>query len=143
MAYTLQKKVVKDTDSEFDNHAYGLTYPVRSGSTMFESTYNLVDAASANIRNLLLTRKGERIMLPEFGTGLHELLFEPMDGEFETKVQKTIIDSVGYWLPYVTIEEIDIDMSPEMKDRHRANMKLTFRVGDSIDLNEVTFTVQE
>ena len=30
-----------------------------------------------------------------------------------------------------------------MKDRHRANMKLTFRVGDSIDLNEVTFTVQE
>jgi phage baseplate assembly protein W len=143
MAYTLQKKVVKDTDSEFDNHAYGLTYPVRSGSTMFESTYNLVDAASANIRNLLLTRKGERIMLPEFGTGLHELLFEPMDDEFESKVQKTVIDSVKFWLPYVTIEEIDIDMSPEMKDRHRANLKLTFRVGDSLDLNQVTFTVQE
>ena len=143
MATKLANQIVKDTDSDFDNHAYGLTYPVRTGSSMFESTYNLVDAASANIRNLLLTRKGERIMQPDFGTGLHELLFEPMDGEFETKIQKTIIDSVKYWLPYVTIEEIDIDMSPEMKDRHRANMKLTFRVGDSIDLNEVTFTVQE
>ena len=143
MATKVANQIVKDSDSDFDNHAYGITYPVRTGSTMFESTYNLVDAASSNIRNLLLTKKGERIMQPEFGTGLHQLLFEPMDDEFESKVQKAIIESVNFWLPYVTIDEIEVDMSPEMKDRHRANLKLIFRVGDSIDLNEVTFTVQE
>ena len=143
MSYVLPKRIVKDTDSDFDNHAYGLDYPIRLGANLFKSTFNLVDAASANIRNLLSTRKGERIMQPDFGTGVHELLFEPMDGEFEKKIQKTIIDSVAFWLPYVTIEEIDIDMTPEMRDRHRADMKISFRVGDSIELNQVSFTVQE
>jgi hypothetical protein len=33
-------------------------------------------------------------------------------------------------------------MTDEMKDRNRANLNLTFRVGDSIDTNEITFTVQ-
>ena len=141
MSYVLPKRIVKDTDSEFDNYAYGFQYPT-NGGLLFDPTYDLFEAAKTNLRNLLLTRKGERIMQPDFGTGLHELLFEPMDGEFESEIQKVIIESVTYWLPYITIEEIDIEMSPEMKDRNTANMRLTFRVADTIDTNEVTFTVQ-
>lgn len=143
MSYVLPKRIVKDTEQEFDNYAYGLNYPIKNGSNMFDSTFTLVDAARANIVNLLSTRKGERIMQPDFGSGMHEFLFEPMDTEFEQKIQKEITETVRFWLPYVTIEEIEVDMSPEMKDRHTANMRLTFRVGESIDLNEVTFTVQE
>jgi phage baseplate assembly protein W len=141
MSYVLPKRIVKDTDSEFDNYAYGFQYPT-NGGLLFDPTYDLFEAAKTNLRNLLLTRKGERIMQPDFGTGLHELLFEPMDGEFESEIQKVIIESVTYWLPYITIEEIDIEMSPEMKDRNTANMRLTFRVANTIDTNEVTFTVQ-
>ena len=141
MSYVLPKRIVKDTDSEFDNYAYGFQYPT-NGGLLFDPTYDLLEAAKTNLRNLLLTRKGERIMQPDFGTGLHELLFEPMDGEFESEIQKVIIESVTYWLPYITIEEIDIEMSPEMKDRNTANMRLTFRVANTIDTNEVTFTVQ-
>ena len=141
MTYVLPKRIVKDTDSEFDNYAYGFQYPT-NGGLLFDPTYDLFEAAKTNLRNLLLTRKGERIMQPDFGTGLHELLFEPMDGEFESEIQKVIIESVTYWLPYITIEEIDIEMSPEMKDRNTANMRLTFRVANTIDTNEVTFTVQ-
>ena len=81
-------------------------------------------------------------MQPEFGTGLDELLFEPMTGEFETKVQKEITNSINYWLPYVTIEEIEIEMTDEMKDRNRATLNLTFRVGESIDLNQVSLSIQ-
>ena len=143
MSYVLSKKIVKDTEEEFDNYAYGFRYPT-NGGTLFEPTYDLFEQAKTNLRNLLLTRKGERVMQPDFGTGLHELLFEPMDGngEFEQKLQKTIIESVDYWLPYITVEEIDVDMSPDMKDRNTANMNITFRVGESIDTNEITFTVQ-
>lgn len=141
MSYILPKRIVKDTDSEFDNYAYGFQYPT-NGGLLFDPTYDLFEAAKTNLRNLLLTRKGERIMQPDFGTGLHELLFEPMDGEFESEIQKVIIESVTYWLPYITVEEIDIEMSPEMKDRNTANMRLTFRVANTIDTNEVTFTVQ-
>ena len=141
MSYVLPKRIVKDTDSEFDNYAYGFQYPT-NGGLLFEPSYDLFEAAKTNLRNLLLTRKGERVMQPDFGTGLHELLFEPMDGEFEQEIEKVIIESVTYWLPYITVEEIDIEISPEMKDRNRANMRLTFRVANTIDTNEVTFTVQ-
>ena len=65
---------------------------------------------------MLLTKKGERIAQPDFGSGLQDLIFEPIDDEFESKLEDTITESVEYWLPYITIEEIDVDMRDEFKD---------------------------
>ena len=111
MAYVIGRKVVKDT-GEFDSYAYGITLPAKRGNTgFFEQAFTSFEQAKSNLKNLLSTRKGERIMQPEFGTGLHELLFEPMTGEFETKLTQTITESVNFWLPYITIDEIDVDMS--------------------------------
>ena len=141
MAYVLGKKVVKDTE-EFDSYAYGIASPTKRGNTMFEQTFTSYDAAKSNLRNLLLTRRGERIMQPNFGSGLHSLLFEQADDELETKLEETITESVNFWLPYINIEEIDIQMTDEMKDRNQATMNIKFTVGNDIDLNELTFTVQ-
>ena len=143
MAYVVGRKVVKDT-KDFDAFAYGITLPVKRGNTgFFEQAFTSFEQAKSNLKNLLSTARGERIMQPEFGTGLHELLFEPMTTEFETSVQKEITNSVNFWLPYVTIEEIEIDMTDEMKDRHRATLNLTFRVGESIDTNQVSLEIAE
>jgi phage baseplate assembly protein W len=81
-------------------------------------------------------------MQPNFGSGLHSLLFEQADDELETKLEETITESVNFWLPYINIEEIDIQMTDEMKDRNQATMNIKFTVGNDIDLNELTFTVQ-
>lgn len=142
MAYVIGRKVIKDTESEFDSIAYGIASPTKRGNVMFEQTFTSLDAAKSNLRNLLLTKRGERVMQPNFGTGLHSLLFEPMDNEFEQKLQETITDSVRFWLPYITIENIEVDMSDEMKDRHTAGMKIEFTVGNNIETQELTFTVQ-
>lgn len=142
MAYVLDRKVVKDT-KEFNDYAYGITLPIQRGNTgYFNQAFSSFEQAKANLRNLLSTRKGERVMQPNFGTGLHELLFEPMDSEFETKLQETITKNVNYWLPYINIEEIDIQMTDEMKDRHIANMNIQFTVGNQIETQQITFTIQ-
>jgi phage baseplate assembly protein W len=142
MAYVLDRKVVKDT-KEFNDYAYGITLPVQRGNTgYFNQAFSSFEQAKANLKNLLLTRKGERMMQPNFGTGLHELLFEPMDSEFETQLQETITKNVNYWLPYINIEEIDIQMTDEMKDRHTANMTIQFTVGNQIETQQITFTIQ-
>ena len=39
MSYVLSKRIVKDTEEEFDNYAYGFKYPT-NGSTLFEPTYD-------------------------------------------------------------------------------------------------------
>jgi phage baseplate assembly protein W len=142
VAYVIGRKVIKDTESEFDSVAYGIASPTKRGNVMFEQTFTSLDAAKSNLRNLLLTKRGERVMQPNFGTGLHSLLFEPMDNSFEQKLQEMITNSVNFWLPYITIENIEVDMSDEMKDRHTAGMKIEFTVGNNIETQELTFTVQ-
>lgn len=143
MAYIIGKKVVKDT-ANFDNYAYGITLPVRRGKDgYFEQAFQSFDQARANLLNLLLTKKGERVMQPDFGTGLESILFEQMDGDFEEQLRDTITDSVNYWLPYITIEEIGVEMTDEMKDRHRANMSIKFTVGSDITRQQITFTIGE
>jgi len=142
MAYVLGNKIVKDT-KEFDTYAYGITLPIKRGNTgYFEQAFTSFEQAKANLKNLLLTKRGERVMQPEFGTGLETLLFEPMDGLFESNLRDTITKTVNYWLPYVNIQDIEIEMTDEMKDRHIAHMKVEFTIGNQIDLQEITFIVR-
>jgi len=142
MAYIIGKKVVKDT-VKFNDYAYGIILPVRNGPTgYFEQAFTSFDQAKANLLNLLLTNKGERIMQPEFGIGLRELLFEQMTSEFETELEDAIIKNVGFWLPYINIKEIDVQMTDEMKDKHIANMNLKFTVGSELSTQEITFAIQ-
>lgn len=142
MAYVIGRKVLKDTE-DFESFAYGITLPVKKGETgFFEQAFTSYDQAKSNLKNLLLTKKGERIMQPNFGTGLHSLLFEQIDDTFESKIQETITKNVNYWLPYISIKNIDVEMTNELRDQNRVNLSLEFTVGNQIDLQELTFTVQ-
>lgn len=142
MAYELGKKVVQDLE-EYDKVAYGITSPTRRGGSMFEQTFSSFEAAKSNLRNLLLTRKGERIMQPEFGTGIHGVLFEPMDdSNFEEDITNTIVESVSYWLPYISIKDIDVQMTNKMKDENKAILKLSFTVGQEINTETITLDIE-
>lgn len=142
MAYEIGQKLVKDT-TEYNNYAYGITIPIQRGNTgYFNQAFTSFEQAKSNLRNLLSTKQGERVMQPLFGTGLHALLFEPMTDVFEEKLQTTITESVNYWLPYINIDDIDILMTDEMKDRYTAEMNIKFTIGTNIDVQEITFTIQ-
>ncbi len=81
-------------------------------------------------------------MQPEFGTGLHSLLFEQLDTNLEENLQNVITQTVSFWLPYINIEDIDVRMTDEMKDMNRAEMSITFSVANQIDLQTVSFTIR-
>mgnify|MGYP001288167733 FL=1 len=141
MAYELSKKVVIDTE-EFNDYAVGLSLPLKNGDGgFFEQNLTTFDQARSNLKNLLLTKKGERVLQPNFGSGLQDLLFEPIDDEFEGKLVDTVTEAVQTWLPYINIEDIDVNMNDENKDNNRVGVEIKFKVGDTLDLNSVTFTV--
>lgn len=142
MAYVIGKKVVKDT-TEFNDYAYGLTLPVQRGDTgFFRQGFTSFEQARANLTNLLLTQRGERMMQPNFGTGLHSLLFEQATDDLEERLQLTIEESVGFWLPYINIDQIEITMTDEMKDNNKAEISVQFTVGNDINTQSITFTIQ-
>ena len=141
MAVELGRRIVKDT-KEFANYAIGITLPLQFGENTFEQAFLTKDQVKSNIKNLLLTKRGERIIQPEFGSGLQALLFEPNVDDLEGRIEDTINESLSQWLPYVTAEEIDIEATDELRDNNRLNVSIKFRIGDDINLETLTFTVQ-
>ena len=89
----------------------GISLPMdhTDGSGFFPGTSTTLTQTSSNIRNLLLTNKGERVGQPEFGCGLLNVLFEPMSDDLLDDVRTEIEDSIAFWLPHVTINNIGVD----------------------------------
>lgn len=141
MAVELGRKIVKDTE-QFANYAIGITLPLTFGENTFQQSYLTKDQVKSNIKNLLLTKRGERILQPEFGSGLQTLLFEQNVDDLEGRIEDTINQSLEQWLPYVTAEKIDIESTNELRDSNRLNVSIDFRIGEDINLENVTFTVQ-
>ena len=141
MAIELGRRIVKDT-KEFASYAIGITLPLTFGQNTFEQSFQTKDQVKSNIKNLLLTKKGERILQPQFGSGLQSLLFEQNVDDLEGRIEDTINDSLKQWLPYVTAEEIDIESTDELRDNNKLNVSIKFRIGDDINLETLTFTVQ-
>lgn len=140
MAIELGRKIVKDTES-FEDYAIGISLPIQITDTAFAQTYTTIEQVKSNIKNLLLTVRGERILQPEFGSGLQEILFEFNNDDYAQRVEETIEDSLEQWLPYVTVEDIEIEQTDLLKDRNQVNVSITFRVGENTNLDVVTFTV--
>jgi phage baseplate assembly protein W len=89
------------------NRAIGISLPFNAGG-VFKSTYATKDQIKSNLINLLLTYKGERIMNPEFGADLPRLIFEPLDDNIISRIEKQIIDNVTVYIPEITLTNIQI-----------------------------------
>lgn len=62
-----------------------------------------------NLKNLILTIPGERIMDPSFGVGLKTFLFEADVVATRTLIESKIKSQVARYLPYVEIQDIQIE----------------------------------
>lgn len=104
--------IVDDNENVF----IGLKLPiVKSSGTegYFASTETTIDAVKTNIKNLLYTNQGERLMQPNLGLNLRAYLFEPFTDELQLKIQTEISDMISVWLPFVEIKKLDIKMDEE------------------------------
>ena len=142
MAIILGKKPIIET-KEYEDYAVGLALPIQISNVAFKQNYTEIEQLKSNIKNLLLTKRGERLMNPLFGTGVETVLFEPITDEFEEKVQDIITNSVEKYIPNVSIEEIDVDMSNENKDKNSVNISLKFRSRNTGNSGLVSFNVQQ
>ena len=80
-----------------------------SGVGIFTTNYINSQQARDNFKNLLLTRKGERLYHPNFGCDLLNILFQPITDQLSGNVNDIIRNAVSYWLPYLSIDAIDVN----------------------------------
>ena len=102
-------KTTKILDRD-DTKKIGIKMPFQNSSSgYFDSTNLTMDALKENIRNLIKTRKGERLFQPELGLGLDKILFENIDDDLKILIEDEIRGSLKKWLPFVVVQRINIE----------------------------------
>jgi len=142
MAIILGRKPIIET-KDYEDYAVGLALPIQISNVAFRQNYTEIEQLKSNIKNLLLTKRGERLMNPFFGTGVETLLFEQITDDFEDRVQEIITNSVERYIPNINIDEIIVDMSNENKDKNLVNISLKFRSRNTGNSGEVSMTIQQ
>jgi phage baseplate assembly protein W len=89
---------------------YGVNFPFLDGvnGDFLRLTETPELEVKSNLIHLLLTRKGSRYYLPDFGTNLYQYIFEPLDDITMGKIEDEIIDAVEKYIPNLTINKIVI-----------------------------------
>jgi len=70
---------------------------------------------NSSLEILFCTMQGERIMLPEYGCNLDELLFENLDTRMKTLITDKIESAILYHEPRIELENVTMDDSQELE----------------------------
>ena len=124
----------------------GLSLPLKYDDVkgFFPGTTTTLRQTGSNIRNLLLTNKGERVGQPTFGCGLLKVLFEPLSDDLINDVETNISEAMAEWLPHVTINKLNIE--PDEVEVNQLNIDFEFsldinpQVHDTVTFNFITGT---
>jgi phage baseplate assembly protein W len=109
------------------NVAIGVVLPM-GGNPLFKLSYTTEEQALSNLKNLLLTRKGERPFQPLFGTNIYSILFEQLSLDTSTVLKNSLEDDIRFWLPYIIIDDLVITQE---NDFNRINIMLNVRVSQN------------
>ena len=122
-----------------DTTPIGISFPIQRESVggMFGVTFDSVSAAKLNIRNLMLTRPGERPGRPDYGSSFWTaVVFEQNDEFIEDIIITSLSNDIRKFLPELTIDSIEVERTSSDIDIYRVMISVTFRI--SINSEEST-----
>lgn len=106
------------------------------GASVFSTTYTTEEQAISNLKNLLLTRRGERIMLPTFGSPVPDYVFGnitagggiAISSDEVSDIEGDLTEVINFWLPYIILDEVTAEVYP---DEHVVRISIVFRVTEN------------
>ena len=97
------------------------------------------NAIKQSIKNLVLTQKGEKLFQPEIGSGVYELLFEPMDPFTADSIRDEIINTLGQYEPRITIQGVRVMPNEET---NQFDVTVEYRIVGQPIVETVNFILQ-
>ena len=82
---------------------FPLGYGVRGELVGLTNPWNEVEQA---IHIILSTALGERVMRPEFGCRIHDLVFAPNDGQTAVQAERYVQEALARWEPRITVNSV-------------------------------------
>ncbi len=115
----------------------GWGFPPRLGR---QGTIELVGGATEIEQAILLilrTSPGQRVMRPEFGCGLHDLVFMPNNSQTASQVKRAVRLALGRWEP--RIEVLDVQVGADEQDASRLLIDIRYRIKATHDERSLVY----
>ena len=115
----------------------GLAFPLqvtpRGGLALASGERDIEQA----IRIILETAPGERVMRPEFGCRIHELVFAPRNSATEGLLMHYIQEALEQWEPRINLQEVDI--APDAGGGSTLLVEIKYRIKDTHDERSIVY----
>lgn len=104
----------------------GLSFPLRvSDLGSFDMSF-YHQSISESIRIILGTSKGERVMRPDFGCNINELVFAPNNSNTRSLACYHIEEALVKWEPRIILEEVSAE--PNADNESRIDIRIKYKV---------------
>lgn len=105
----------------------------------FETTQDEFSAVREDLRSLLLTNWGERVMHANLGCNFVEFLFEQRTSSLKERIADRVISQVATWLPFITLDELNIIFSEDdpVVSENGIGVKMIFHLSGRPDFSSV------
>ena len=99
-------------------------------STQYEMIKDYPKLAAQNLKMLILTIPGERMMDVDFGVGIPKYLFENNDNVVRAEIKARLYEQVNTYLPYIDILEVSFHSSIEDPNvsEHYLGMRVIYNI---------------
>jgi phage baseplate assembly protein W len=122
-------------DKEFIGQ--GLAFPLQINPRGELALVKGMTDIEQSIRIILETAPGERVMRPEFGCRIHELLFDPQDNATSGLIVEYVKDALGRWEPRIEVDEVTVDRDPNQDGT--LLVYINYRVKDTHDQRSIVY----
>jgi phage baseplate assembly protein W len=122
----------------------GLAFPLQLGEKDKSGRRHLVGCTyeehiKQSLRALLLTARGERVMRPEFGSGLGIFIFEGIDATTASLIKSEVESAVARFEPRV--ELLDVQVAHNPRDPGVLRIELSYRIKSSGAVDQLSMSV--
>jgi len=103
----------------------------------FQHIDDIRDLVKQNMKMVVLTSPGERVMIPDFGVGIKGMLFENLqDEEVLSFFKGRIREQIKQYLPYVELQNVTFFENENLDEQNRINVAIRYYI-PSLELEEV------
>lgn len=99
----------------------------------------LKETVKQNLKMLVLTAPGERLMLPEYGVGLRNFLFEQSSAKTIADLNSRIKDQIGLYMPFIDL--LDIDFSSPEENSYVLNVSIQYAIPNVVNSDVLTISM--
>lgn len=87
----------------------GINFPFTAKPSGLPASVTPDELFKQSIEQILLTRLGERVMLPEFGSDIYKLLFENISEDLDSRLIAEVRRAIERWEDRIEIVDVKIE----------------------------------